>query len=438
MKRVYKQILFVLLMLLCLSVCSFSLAAESLRVQGISDKTFNTDARKKVPTKWSLLFKENYPSVKLSMTVQTKEQTTEALLKKMKASSINQDVFVMDSAVINTESIFGEGYCVDLGQYEELAAIFAQMHPSIVNAASFDDKIFGMPISISPHHYFSYDAYGWQEAGFTKEDVPTSFMGFLDFLERWVERIKVQPTNKFCISDVFDTELYNANSYAEWLVNLLNANYERQCEYQGVELDVKAPFYIALVDRIERIGELLYKYDNIMEGRGLFAERAGFNEALNQFVSLRITDDDPVLITSSMTMLCINSNSKNLKSAVSFIENYMESMMNHHIEDYTKQNDEDSEMAVAYASLFSSATEAVPGQNFGYADLYRGWIERNRAGISDESLALKTRKMYEEDLPVLEYELALILNGGEYIFSIEQLQAYQTTIVHALWFPITD
>ena len=439
MKKLHNQLSFFLCLILCLSTCISALAVESLRVQGISDRTY-TDDGKRVPTKWSLLFKENYPSVKLTMYPQTKNQTTAALLQTLKNNSFKQDVFSLYTFYHNPQKIMAEGFCVDLAQYTALGEILAQMHPSIVKAVSYDGRVYGMPISIMPVNYLSYDAYSWHLAGLTEDDVPTSFSGLLGFLENWVEKIRVQPMDNISITSVFDLKHYNENSYTNWLMNLLHSNYVRQCEYQGTAPDFNLPVYLELADRIKKVGELLYQYSSTTSARDLFFLRSGFDDALNHLVPLRMTEDDPIFLPSYITMLSIGSYSQNTDLAAKFIENYMNDLMNHPVDDLLKPNHEDLDILFAHASLFWTAYEPVPGQNYGGEDENRAWIERARAELADKTLNPKRRAVLEESLPIVEFELEEILNGRgqQYTFTTAQLTNYQKNLVPALYFPTPD
>ena len=94
----------------------------------------------------------------------------------------------------------------------------SEMYEPIQRLLTHDGNIYGAPF----HCYVGYYTYcpdAWAEAGLTTEDVPTSFVEYLDFLEAWAERIRDNPEDDISVSNAFDSEQYGEHSYISYLVS---------------------------------------------------------------------------------------------------------------------------------------------------------------------------------------------------------------------------
>lgn len=264
-------VIFLLLNLLC--ACTLSGQAETLYVHGISDLNYDDEAQRIEP-QWYSAFQEEYPDIMLSVDQQEYYESAQSVLSTLESSS-QTDVFTISSLYQDLPTIMASGACMDLSAVESLGAIIEQIYPAYASAAFYDGKLYGIPIDVSPASYLMYNETAWEEAGFTDADVPASYNDLLDFLSDWVERVKADPEEQFCINNMFDAQQYQSGSYMEWLVSLLVRNYAIQCAYQQTPIQFGTPEMIALLQKTSGIGEALYRYDNVQNKQALLEEVSG-------------------------------------------------------------------------------------------------------------------------------------------------------------------
>ncbi|NLO85199.1 MAG: carbohydrate ABC transporter substrate-binding protein [Clostridiales bacterium] len=434
MKSVFSKWIVWLLVLLCTCTSAFA-AAETLKIQGIyfNPKTLYSEENKSLEAQWYAAFTSAYPDNKLSPNKKMPYQSTKSLQKALEKKEFKTDVFTMDTLSHDHRQIIAEGLCVDLSQYEAVMDVVAQIHPSLMNAVTYDGKVYGVPLCVSPR-YFYYDKNVWELAGLAETDVPASYTGFLDFLEGYCEGIRTKPIDNVCIYS-FDDDNYGPTAYTNWLLELLIGNYVDQCEFQGMAVQFSTSEFIALLERTKTVGELLYQYDDIKDSEALFSDRTGELRALGQLIPLRMTDDDPIFIKSEMKLCAVSAASKNAEQAASFLAFFMNNLRSHTC-DVMKQTTEDADYLKAKADLFSDTHEAVPSQNYGLVDFWQQKIEEGNAVLADPATDELTRKEYEENVIRWQYVLGKVYDQ-EYYATKEQLDTYHS-LVECFYFASPD
>ena len=229
------------------------------------------------------------------------------------------------------------GLLADLSQSEVIREAVSRMAPAMQALITTDDgKILAVPHS---HHerpfYWLEDA--WNAAGLTAADVPQSYTGLLDFLDMWLARIEKTPEKDVCVSGLFywntGKEEYN---YCWWLMETLLMSWEMQQRYAGEPVHFDTDEFAALAERTRKISLALYKaeprqkkrekmlelFQNDIQG-GKHANNSrdyGFSHT----VPLRITDDQPELMSVSCDLYVVREGSPWLDEAIGFLENELQ------------------------------------------------------------------------------------------------------------------
>ena len=254
------------------------------------------------------------------------EELIEGLSKQPK-----RDLFYADSLCQNLDAILTPAYCADLTGSATVRAIVERMHPVIQEQVMRDGKIYAIPTWVS-FSSLSWCQDAWDAAGLTAEDVPTTYVELLDFLERWVERIKKEPLPEIHVENRFDETIYGKHTYTSWLLEILIKTYILQAKYAGEVPDFDAPAFRALVERSVAVGRALYQHEPLKKGQGRMPRMRLFTnnilsytylemeDGFSHVIPLRITADQPALYEASLHIYCAGADGANPALALEFLD----------------------------------------------------------------------------------------------------------------------
>ena len=200
-----------------------------------------------------------------------------------------------------------------------------------------DGRIWALPITalVRPVYWYQ-DA--WDAAGLTKEDVPQSYTELLDFLDRWVDRIKAAPEKNICASRLVrwntGQEKYN---YCWCLMDMLLSSHEIQQRHAGQGITFHTPEFIALAERTRQIGLALYEaeppqgkrqgmlqlFQNDLHG----GEHANGGRAygLSHSIPLRLTSNQPALTSVNLEFAFVRRGSAHPEESLLVLEHLIAS-----------------------------------------------------------------------------------------------------------------
>ena len=271
------------------------------------------------------LFQEAHPEVTIHPSPHTAYFSTTQLVGQLISGEFAYDVFTMESDSFDIGRLIEKGYCAELPATGRIGQELSRMYGSIFDQVSRNGKIYAVPCALSMR-YLMYDPAGWEAAGFTEADVPTSFPELLDFLERWVERIAEEPEDNISVSNMFDETRYHEGSYVLYLTDLLMDHYMMQMSFAGEPLRFQTPLFRDLLERCRKIGMDLYRYEPIHKGEmQLLMEYQGMRD-LDKLVPLRLTEDQPVLIHAGLRVHMLNAASKQKELAIDYLEDVLSSI----------------------------------------------------------------------------------------------------------------
>ena len=265
-------------------------------------------------------FVEAHPDVTVNVSGNIYLSTTE-IITAFLTGEFPFDTFVMTTSSFDIRQLIQKGYCGDLSSSSIIMDRIAEMYTPIQQQFTVDEALYGVPFNCYIG-YYAYDAEAWAAAGFTEEDVPTTFTAYLDFLERWIERIQITPEYDISICNTFDIAQYGPHSYVSYLTDLLVKNHLLQCSFSGEPIRFDTPTFLTLLERCEKIGQALYAYEpaTFKGDMALFFEAHGMRE-LAHIVPLRLTEAQPLLIKASLNAAFQNIGTQYPDLAKEYLEN---------------------------------------------------------------------------------------------------------------------
>lgn len=354
-----------------------------------------------------LVLQDEYPSIKINTSPNVYLSTNE-IINAFLCGEFHFDTFVMNSSSFDYKKIIKKGYCENLIHSSYLNDKAPQLIPSVQQQIVKSDVLYGVPVYCDIQ-YYAYNPDAWDAAMLTKDDIPTSFEEFLDFLELWLERITDTPEYEISVSNSFDSELYGPHSYTLYLVDMLLNNHIMQCNYEGKPLRFDTPIFRSLLLRCQRIGEALYELEPREKGYfALFDVKHGMRD-LSCMIPLRLTSDQPVLVKATLHTAFLNAKSEQKEIATKYLEYCLQYL--------------DPEIA---AYMFK---DAQPIENLQYVqllDMLQQSIHELKEKLDDENLTVIERNSLQEKLYEKETRWhQMAVSDDRYIISAKDLEFYQ-------------
>jgi hypothetical protein len=225
-----------------------------------------------------------------------------------------------------------KGYCADLSRSKAVQKALSRMHTPIWEQMMYDSRVYGIPIGIS-FSAFSWCADAFKAAELSDKDVPATYPQLLDFLDKWIDRIRTNPENNISVNNMFDETLYGKGSYVRYLLVILMDCYVTQCEYAGEPMRFDTPEFRALLNRTKTVGDALYDAEPQKKGKmQLFCNSLGgwgyheMDDGLSHVIPMRITEDQPALIKAQADILCVGADAGQPELTLAYLENTLTHM----------------------------------------------------------------------------------------------------------------
>ena len=322
-----------------------------------------------------------------------------------------------------------KGYCVDLSESAVIRDAISRMHPLIARQAMAGGKIFAVPSRIA-FFYMQINQEGWEAAGLTEEDIPDSFPAFLDFLERWCDRVDASREQNIHVMLSWDAELYDEYSYTAWLTNLLIDSYIMQVQFAGEPLRFSDPGLSALLERCKVVGTRIYDVEPAMDLSGArpgdytlfeWGLQSAWPQKAAHILCFRLNDTQPKIIKASLDMYAVNPYSSIPGLCVELLEKLVTGPEN--------------PISWQRALLYQGAEPIIDPS---YEEALKHWstrVDTFKEQLKNPDLPLDQKNEIEAQLKSSEYYLASRQSdSGKYYMSPAQLTDYNT-YVDSLYFP---
>lgn len=365
-----------LTLLLVLMVMTSTACAETIRVYRAS---YYNAAQETLADQYPDLQVENWKYDEATYYL-----TTAEFAAPLQTREFNWDIFGVSGDYVDAQLLMEKGFLLDLSGNERIHAYVDRMYPAVAAQCMRDGKIYALPLVYKEPaqlDVFYVDMELWLAAGFTKEDIPTSFPAYLDFIERYIARCEDDPNFEYVLT-LFDSDDYNQGSWPSHLLSQFVAAYQNECGYLNESMRFNSPEIIEMVERIEDIGARLYALNP--HGRTerynppcLFTIFPGWEKFKETRVDLRLNESSPSVIPMSLQLLVANAAAPNPALTADFMLAMFEAELNNF---------------PAYAAAIFP--DAEPVLNEVYAPLYADSI--HRITIAEHILA-------GDDTPLSEY-----------------------------------
>ncbi|MCH5288128.1 MAG: extracellular solute-binding protein [Christensenellaceae bacterium] len=430
-----RKILFLLVILVC--VAGTRALADSLTVVGLSDKTVThqTQVDEKldiIKPLWYDEWQAAYPRTRLRVNW-TVPYSSSSLVRALQDGKMKQDVLALSSELFDWSAAASSGGLMDLSDDPELVELVSQMHPLFSEAAYQGGGLYGIPCEVMFSPMVYCNVWAWEEAGYTAEDMPSSFASLMDFLEDWVARCEKEPAQDIRVS--WDFSNYTQVPYVSWLVNLLLQHRINQCEAEGIAITFNTPEIVSLLERASIVGRAIFAMEPAPQPQPdtnevyLLESTMQTPRKLPQMIPYRMSDSDQQLIPVYVTYLCVPKNCANPEAARAFIRLYMRCLREHVYDDPMATTAWDGEALMARALLFADVTGDIWAYDYGVAEIRQQGLAKQEAIASNPSADAKRRELAERAIERFEHGHMLERAAEqEYVFTAEQLALYQATV----------
>lgn len=334
-------------------------------------------------------------------------RTTDDLISSFLTEEFDFDVFPLFTIQYDISPLMEKGYLADLSRSEEIRDTVKEMREDVAGLVTYENGIYALPYGLLIN-YMTWQEQAWKDAGFTEEDVPTTFDEFLDFLENWCSNRK----QGFCIFGQFDETVYTESRYAECLLNMLFENYMMQSSYAGELLTFDDPQLIERMERCREIGKKLYSLEPIPnQGMPLFSTDSSSVTDVYRLIPLRMNQNQPRLIKAYLWTVAVNDSSPIQDTAIEFAKYIL------HESDYL-------------SALLYKKPRAIRNP---YYDETVSSLEKTVADAEEklrsDSLSAQAKVKLQEQLVEAQNELkAYMIPENEYLLTEKQIGDFLTQV----------
>ncbi len=307
MKKIYR-----LFIVLFMAACMYTAAsAETLVTYGGTFSEQNVGF---------LTFLSEHPDISVTWP-DAVYSSSSAFMNALLTQEFHCDIFTWPTSSIHWPILMDKGYCLDLSGSKVLTDAVSRMHPYIAEQSMRDGRLYAIPWRLN-FIFLQIEEDTWFKAGLTFDDVPRSFPEFLDFMERWCDRIQEEPESEIRIRSGWEEGPYTKASYVAWLTKLLVEEAVMQMQYAGDELHFDSQELLTLLGRCNTVGMRIYQLESRSGKLPLFDEssRGIWPTNCAKVVFLRPSSTQPKLIKSTMSMWGIYASANNPEACIELLE----------------------------------------------------------------------------------------------------------------------
>ncbi|MDO4549380.1 MAG: extracellular solute-binding protein, partial [Clostridia bacterium] len=246
------------------------------------------------------------------------------IISNMTSQSSDIDIYYGDVLSDDYISLFNRGYMADMSSSEKLSSLADGLYDAIKPSVSKDGKLYALPFTLYNSVYTcNMDAF--ERAGLTEDDIPATWKGFFEMLNRLPDILEDKGVT------AFDPSSTAPNMRATFVYTILQDYmlYLKQTGGTSFDSQTLRDIFNALdeVD-FEALGvpdeqtefEFSWSNDEVLFGTygSISADNIMGDNSMPMLLAL--DEDIPALISSQMQVLFINPYSKNVDLAIEFLE----------------------------------------------------------------------------------------------------------------------
>ncbi len=270
-------------------------------------------------------FSKKHPEISLALTGDLGEETytTEGLIEKLKEKKIKADVLIIPFAMYDMEMLIQSGVVYPITENEVIKNNVTSMYPYIKEYLGFDGQVAFIPKRVWINTLFSYNPYNWESYGFSKEEVPKTWMEFLDFLVFWQENIRSENPREALLGGQVFTKTF--------LISLVMEEYVNYYQKNQLPFSFNTPLFRELMEKVAKVNLPIQDegnsiYDEYDHERSPF-ETYGANIVKNDTdgIPLLLALDEEHLPTLKVTfsVMFVNAYSEKIDLAIDYVEETM-------------------------------------------------------------------------------------------------------------------
>lgn len=333
------------------------------------------------------------------------------------------DVFGYWSRMVDVQTLGRKGYLLDLSQSAIITEAISRVYGPYADVLTDEGKIYGIPKDVMLI-YEAVNKENWTAAGYTPEDVPHSFPEWLDFLEKWCDRIEAEPEDELC-SFAVDYDSLKPGVYIDILTQQLVSSVMMQAKHAGVNPNFRDPEIVALFERVQKTGTRLYQTERKPQitddrmGKGLF-EPCGSSkwpDDSRYVISTRINDSQPELVDASLGIISISSSTKHPEECIQLLEMLL-----------TDQDPEYVPVQYRNSFVFRDGKPILdPNFDSGKASFTQK-VQETEKKLENPNLGEGDRIELEEQLENFRYYLGTYTEEKRYYVNQKQLDEYAASM----------
>lgn len=263
--------------------------------------------------------------------------SADQLAQSMVSGNDAADIYSLSLSYGSFDQLRQKGYCVDLSNSEVLLNAVKQMNPDFTASFYQDGKLYAFPESASAIG-FGYSPSALEKIGLTEDDLPKTYLEFIDFAVMWIEDYA---------DEYPDLSLFEYNyDVRNMFIGVIISRYVAYTATTGENLNFDTPLMHKLLNKLDsalpKLKELNPEDENQGFGMGFVTTSGG--ETTSLFTeSMDLTpqqytwgDYKPLLLpldeglepaeTLNLQIYLVNPNSECQREAITFLEYLAEHM----------------------------------------------------------------------------------------------------------------
>lgn len=358
-------------------------------------------------------FAKNYPEIPVDIGSNT-TLDLETLAQTMVSESQTLDLLLLNLTYAPVDELAEKGYCLDLSGYPEITSRIESMYPQYRDVLLVDGKLCGVPVTLYSNTFGVYMPV-WESLGLAADDLPTSIMELLEFVENWTDDY----------GDEFpDVKLFDFYPLEAVLFTNILEQYMLYKEHNGEPMRFDTPEFKRLMNAYEQINfdelsileqkkasALYYQPQYLFTHRCSTGEFSalGTDEGMKAMPLPLFGEDDP-LILADLNVMIINPKTTRLEQALTYMTNYLDNL------------DDDS----ADITLYPDHNEPVENEDYASTmQYYTAELENARTRL--EAASPETMADAKANVKSWEADLAAAAQK-RYRVSTEDIAWYRETI----------
>lgn len=273
---------------------------------------------------------------------------TDEIIKAIEDNTTKADVFIIQSSGMDIDRLIKEGLMLPLSLNESIKQHTERIYPYIRQVVQplENGEIYAVPYQIDVLAKLSYFPQVWKEVGLSEEDIPKTYLEFIDFAKRW-EQLQIEyPGYHFLAGQLFSKGQ---------LLLLLVEEYENYFIKENIPLTFKTALFKELMEEAKKLDipdrESDVDYLDDLEYENSLFEHYGsgilFNESDSWPLTLSLDGEKAPVVSVFSQFAFVNPNSPNQALAVDYLQGL--------VEDYSVEQQ---------ATLYVDANQPVKNENY--------------------------------------------------------------------------